>query len=486
MCSSLVAYPPFPRSPLAAKTVERVPEPQASQPDLELPRIIGRYEVLRLVGEGAMGRVLCAHDPVLGRDVAVKLLRDDLLIPRDVREGLLARMRHEARAAARVSHPNLVTLHDMGEDPRLGLYLVFEYVEGPTLKQRLKAGLMPAGEAARLARELGSALTFAHGESILHRDIKPENIILSRTGGKIADFGIARIPDSTLTHAGGLMGTPAYSAPETFGGKNFSPASDQFSLAASLYEALYGERAFPGDDAVEVAARISRDPPNRVATRRGLPAAVDDVFAVAMAKAPHDRFESCAAFGEALAEALSPAIETPAPRATAPSAPGRVAAGSIHHEALPLAEPVTTERKRGQVIIGMAVVAVTATLLVRTALHDGEPKDTNAQPSATTSADTPPPPSADKPRASATVPQPRTSRPRIEPATSANEGPAAPDGGVAPGPDAGPSPAGSAAPSASPTATPSASPTSAPSALPSSPAPAASSAAPAKPPRPSP
>ncbi|MDI3291242.1 serine/threonine-protein kinase [Polyangium sp. 15x6] len=463
-----------------------MPESQASQPDLELPRIIGRYEVLRLVGEGAMGRVLCAHDPVLGRDVAVKLLRGDLLIPRDVREGLLARMRHEARAAARVTHPNLVTLHDMGEDGRFGLYLVFEYVEGPTLKQRLKAGAMPAGEAARLARELGSALTFAHGEGILHRDIKPENIILSRTGGKIADFGIAKIPDSTLTHAGGLMGTPAYSAPETFGGKNFSPASDQFSLAASLYEAICGERAFPGDDAVEVAARISRDPPNRFAARRGLPPAVDDVFAVAMAKAPHDRYESCAAFGEALAEALAPAVETPAPRATAPSAPGRVTAASIHHEATPeVAVGLPSERKRGQVLLGMAVVAVTAALLVRLALHDdGEAVDGRALPSASASADAPPPASADKPRPTVSTPQPRTSRPRVEPSSSASEDPPEADAGPALEADAGldasaPEPSGSAAPSAPPTSAPSASATSAPSALPASPAPAASQAAPA-------
>src|SRR4051812_16153817 len=138
-----------------------------------------------------MGRVLLAHDPVLGRDVAVKHLRGDLKIPREVRQGLLARMRHEARAAARVAHPNLVVLHDMGEDPAVGLYLVFEYVEGPTLKQRLRgeAPLSPA-ETANLARELGDALTTAHEAGILHRDVKPENLMLARKGGKIADFGI--------------------------------------------------------------------------------------------------------------------------------------------------------------------------------------------------------------------------------------------------------------------------------------------------------
>src|SRR6185369_12353529 len=250
-----------------------------------------------------MGRVLLAHDPVLDRDVAVKHLRDDLKIPREVRSGLVKRMRHEARAAARVAHPNLVVLHDMGEDPTLGLYLVFEYVEGPTLKQRLAdADATPRGrlapdEAARLARQLGAALTLAHEAGILHRDVKPENVILSKSGGKIADFGIARIPDSTLTHQGGLMGTPAYSAPETFRAGKFSPASDQFSLAATIYEALSGRRAFPGDDAVAVAARITHEAPEAFATERSLPAEVDRVLLRAMSKKPEDRFPSCEAFG---------------------------------------------------------------------------------------------------------------------------------------------------------------------------------------------
>lgn len=346
-----------------------MPSPLPSQSDIELPKQIGRYEVLRLIGEGAMGRVFCAHDPVLGRDVAVKLLRDDLAVPRDVREGLLARMRNEARAAARVAHPNLVTLHDMGEDPQHNLYLVFEYVEGPTLKQRLLEGPLPPADAARLARELGSALTCAHNEGILHRDVKPENVILSRTGGKIADFGIARLPNSTLTHAGGLMGTPAYSAPETFGGKNFSPASDQFSLAALLYEALCGDRAFPGDDAVEVAARIANDAPERFAIRRNLPLEVDDVFLRAMARSPVDRFPSCEVFGELLADALAPVI-TPPPRPTMGSSSGRITIP----DPMPPVEEVR-ERRWGQVILGASVVTVTAALLIHTALrHEEDPR----------------------------------------------------------------------------------------------------------------
>lgn len=404
--------------------------PLPSQPDIEVPKLIGRYEVLRLIGEGAMGRVFCAHDPVLGRDVAVKLLRDDLAVPRDVREGLLARMRNEARAAARVAHPNLVTLHDMGEDPQVGLYLVFEYVEGPTLKQRLLEGPLPPADTARLARELGSALTCAHDEGILHRDVKPENVILSRTGGKIADFGIARIPNSTLTHAGGLMGTPAYSAPETFGGKNFSPASDQFSLAALLYEALRGERAFPGDDAVEVAARIANDTPERFAADRNLPLEVDEVLIRALSRSPLDRFPSCEALGELLADALAPVI-TPAPRPMMTSSSGRIPIPEVSVAAAAAATTPPPERRWGQVALGASVVTVTAALLVHTALrHEDDPRLT-IPPVQSASAE-PHSSASERPRASSSPSWARTPRirPSAEPQTPAEDGGVAGDGGT--------------------------------------------------------
>ncbi len=225
----------------------------------DLPKTIGRYEVTRVLGQGAMGRVLLARDPVLARDVAVKILRDDLGIPPEVRDGLIVRMRHEAQAAARVTHPNLVTLHDMGTDAEVGLFLVFEYVNGPNLKERLRSGRLPPQQAARLARELGQSLSIAHLSGVLHRDVKPENILLAPTGAKISDFGIARVPDSTLTRTGSLIGTPAYCAPEALAAGHFSPESDQFSLAATLYEAVSGERAFPGDDAVGVASKIQTE-----------------------------------------------------------------------------------------------------------------------------------------------------------------------------------------------------------------------------------
>ena len=157
-----------------------------------------------------MGRVWLARDTVLGRKVAIKVLRDDLALPPPARDELIVRMGHEARAAAAVSHPNIVTLHDMGEDEKVGLFLVFEYVTTKnedaepgsadadivlSLRDRLKRGPLSFPEVAKLARELGSALSFAHEAGVIHRDVKPENILFSRTGFKIADFGIARIPD---------------------------------------------------------------------------------------------------------------------------------------------------------------------------------------------------------------------------------------------------------------------------------------------------
>ncbi|MBK8257653.1 MAG: serine/threonine protein kinase [Polyangiaceae bacterium] len=379
-----------------------------------LPDAIGRYQVARLIGEGAMGRVLLAHDPVLDRDVAVKHLRADLSIPDDVRRGLVTRMRHEARAAARVMHPHLVTLHDMGEDDRVGLYLVFEYVEGPTLKQRSAEGPMPAHEAAKLAEELGSALTTAHAAGILHRDIKPENVILSKKGSKVADFGIAKIPDSTLTHQGGLMGTPAYSAPETFRTSTFSPESDQFSLAATLYEAVSGERAFPGDDAVAVAQRILHEAPEPFAARLGLSAAVDEVFARALSRKPRSRFPSCEDFGRALAAALRPApsptegngtshgtdLQSPSKKGVAslssgpPSARAPRAANAVGG-ATATDNDVPSERKNSHVILGIIAVLITGVLLARAAMKSAE--DATAAPTAG-SAVLAPPPSASAPR----------------------------------------------------------------------------------------
>jgi serine/threonine-protein kinase len=325
-----------------------------------------------------MGRVYLARDPVLNRDVALKVLRDDLGIPPEVEEALLTRMRHEAQAAARVSHPNIVTLHDMGEDDGVGLYLVFECVNGPNLKERLKSGRLPPMQAARLARELGSALSCAHLAGVLHRDVKPENVMLAPTGAKIADFGIAKIPDSTLTRAGTLVGTPAYCAPEALASGEFSPESDQFSLAATLYEAVSGERAFPGEDAVGVASKIATAEVRPIARKCSLPDEVDDVLLRGLEKHPARRFASAAELGEALASALDrtartalasgPVIEIA--RISRPIDTGSVLA--LPPAAIPIVADARRERQQSTIVLGAITIAL-ASAMVGYAAHGGTP-----------------------------------------------------------------------------------------------------------------
>ncbi len=431
---------------------------ESEPPIAPLPESIGRYRIVRLLGEGAMGRVLLAHDPVLDREVAVKHLRADLNIPDEVRRGLIKRMRHEARAAARVMHPHLVTLHDMGEDDRVGLYLVFEYVAGPTLKERVATGRMPPKDAARTAVELGTALSMAHEAGILHRDIKPENVILSKKGAKIADFGIAKIPDSTLTHQGGLMGTPAYSAPETFRTSTFSPESDQFSLAATLYEAASGKRAFPGDDAVAVAQRILHESVEPFAEAMDLSEEVDRVFARALSRRPRERFTTCEAFGRALSDALLAGpggsgagsgsasgsgggagsgsgglVSGVSERGdrdaiTSKTSSGPPAASLARSRAVAAAtEGLPRDRRASHIVLGVIAVAVTGLLLVRTALKTDE----DAQPPLPSSA------SAVVPTASASAPRPKVAP--VKPArASSSSTPLSGDAG-APSPGDGPS-----------------------------------------------
>ena len=261
------------------------------------PTKIGRYEVIRLLGEGGIGRVYLAKDPVLGREVAIKVLRD--------REHA-SRIRSEARAAAVVRHPNLVTLHDMGESEDVGLFLVFEYVQGPTLRERIASGPVPPIEVARIAIELGAALTTAHEAGIIHRDVKPENVICSSTGAVLTDFGLA-IPESKVP----ARGTIAYAAPETLGADpQFSPRSDQFSLASTLYEALSGKRAFSGDDLATLASAIANDDPPPLTSEETdyreklMLTRAEGCLRRAFQKEPTLRYPSCRAFGDSLGSAI--------------------------------------------------------------------------------------------------------------------------------------------------------------------------------------
>lgn len=319
----------------------------AAQP----PQTIGRYVVCGELGQGAMGTVLRCEDPVLGRQVALKYLRKDLQLSDHEREELMRRMRQEAQAVAQVTHQGIVSLFDIGEDPELGVYLVFEQAEGPTLESALRRGRLTKEGTARLAREMGSALDAAHGARIVHRDIKPGNVILTDRGAKIADFGVARLPDSTLTRAGARVGTPAYSAPESIREGQHSEASDQFSFAACLYEGLSGRRAFPGTEAVEVARRIESESPLPIAKSLGLPTKVDRVLFRGMSRDPARRFTSCAELGTALSEAL---LGT---REILPTLPDQRSLDRMDRE--------TTSRRIGFIVLWLLVGATLAVLLSR-------------------------------------------------------------------------------------------------------------------------
>lgn len=275
----------------------------------DLPRTIGRYQVERLLGAGAMGNVYLGRDPELDRLVALKTVRY-ASISHDSLDTFLERFKNEARAAAKLHQRSIVQVYDVGEDAEVGPYLVFEYVPGSTLKQILKArGPLSPEAVCLLADEVADALAAAHHHKIIHRDLKPDNLLVTEDGHtKLADFGVARLPNADLTREGQFLGTPCYAAPETLRQGLYGPETDLFSMATVLYEAVTGVRAFPGDDAVAVAHKVIHDVPDRPSVvGRGMrvPKEVDAVFRRALEKDPRDRF----ATPHDLARALRAAYE---------------------------------------------------------------------------------------------------------------------------------------------------------------------------------
>jgi len=273
----------------------------------ELPQQIGRYRIDRLIGAGSMGNVYLGHDADLDRPVAVKTLRD-LALDAEMREVFLSRFQNEARAAARLQHPNIVQIFDVGDDPKVGPYLVFEYVHGHTLKQALKKrGPLSRDELLDLAQQVADALATAHIAGVIHRDLKPENLLITDNGQvKLADFGIARVPNADLTKEGQFLGTPCYAAPETLRSGEYSEQSDLFSFGAVIYEAVCGERAFPGTEALQVAHKVmSVDPvpPSEVNRAAAIPGALDAAILRALRKKPSDRYASARTFVSALKQA---------------------------------------------------------------------------------------------------------------------------------------------------------------------------------------
>ncbi|HYM04663.1 MAG TPA: serine/threonine-protein kinase [Stellaceae bacterium] len=266
-----------------------------------LPQTLGRYRLDAVLGRGAMGVVYKAHDPVIDRAIAIKVVHTDLL-DGDERANFLAFFRREAQAAGRCMHPHIVTIYDFsdtGERP----FIAMEYVDGETLHALLRRqGRLAVDAASQIVLQVLDALAYAHKLGIVHRDIKPANVILQRGAHvKITDFGVARLGQSVVTHAGGVVGTPSYMSPEQLSGGAIDGRTDLFAAGAMLYELLTGAKPFPGRDATEVMAMIlHQNPPEPAELGASLPFALDAALRRALAKRADDRFQTADEFAEAL------------------------------------------------------------------------------------------------------------------------------------------------------------------------------------------
>jgi serine/threonine-protein kinase len=280
----------------------------------------GRYRIERPLGHGGMATVYLGRDTELERPVAIKVLAENLAGDDEFRR----RFVREAKLAARVSDPNVVSIYDAGEDDGR-LYIVMEHVDGETLADLLaRRGRLPPDEARELAAQAASGLAHAHEAGLVHRDVKPQNLILRRDGTvKIADFGIARAAETTITQTGTVLGTAAYLAPEQALGEKVTPAADVYSLGAVLYELLTGRPPFEFESLADLAAQQARmeiTPVRELAT--DVPPELEDIVMRCLARNPAHRPGSAGELARVLLGGEAPT--QPLHRPTAVQAPTRL------------------------------------------------------------------------------------------------------------------------------------------------------------------
>lgn len=273
---------------------------------MSIPAKLGKYDILRELGQGAMGIVYEGRDPVIDRRVAIKTLKREQL-ERSEADEVIARFKREAQAAGRLNHPNVVAIYEYGEEADGTAFIAMEFVQGRELKDAFDSDeriALPL--VGRIMGQLLDALEHAHRNGVVHRDIKPANIILLADGTvKVADFGVARIESSNLTQAGTVMGTPSYMSPEQFMGQTVDGRSDLFSAGVVLYQLLTGEKPFTGALTTIMHKVLKEDPPWPSVLNVHVPARLDAVVKRAMAKRPEDRFQSAAEFRRVLDAALA-------------------------------------------------------------------------------------------------------------------------------------------------------------------------------------
>ena len=294
--------------------VEATPETAS-----EITEKLGHYRILGEAGRGGMSVVYEAVDDRFGRRVALKALSLPLSLAPDQRLATVARLKREARAIATLSHPNVVTIFDIGEE-RGQHFLVMEFLEGETLRERLNDGPLPPAEAAHILDQVASALDAVHEAGILHRDVKPSNVMLLPGGRvKLMDFGVARGSEDTLvTQAGMMVGSPAYMAPEQIAGETLGPACDVWALGVLLYEMLAGHAPFDGKNVPKVVYQVTHDDPPKIP---GVSPAVQAVLKRALAKKPGARYPSARALADAYQMALTGRVAPPVPVPAAPRLP---------------------------------------------------------------------------------------------------------------------------------------------------------------------
>lgn len=267
-------------------------------------KINDRYQIIRTIGEGGMANVYLAHDTILDRDVAVKILRGDLADD----EKFVRRFQREAISASSLSHPNIVEMYDVGEDEGR-YYIVMEYVEGKTLKNLVKRrGSLTLTEVIDIMLQLTSAVACAHDSYIIHRDIKPQNVLIKEDGTvKITDFGIAMALNSNeLTQTNSVMGSVHYLPPEQANGSGATIKSDIYSLGILMFELLTGKLPFKGENAVEIAIKQMRDQiPSVCAINPEIPQSIENIILKACAKNPKNRYENVLEMHDDISNALN-------------------------------------------------------------------------------------------------------------------------------------------------------------------------------------
>ena len=275
-----------------------------------MPSRLGPYEIVTRVGAGGMGEVYKATDTRLGRTVALKVLPPQVASD----PALRARLEREAKAVSSLNHPHICTLHDIGSQDGID-FLVMEYLEGDTLANKLAQGPLPLPQALQVGVEIADALDKAHRQGVIHRDLKPGNIMLTRSGAKLLDFGLAKLHSagaaaglsaaptvtSPLTGAGSVVGTFQYMAPEQLEGHEADGRSDIFAFGAVLYEMVTGRRAFTGATQASVVASILKDTPPQASTlQASVPPILDGIIATSLAKSPDDRWQTAGDIGRQL------------------------------------------------------------------------------------------------------------------------------------------------------------------------------------------